>query len=238
MSAPSPGLLASVADLHEMELARQGGADIVDLKQPAYGALGAWSSPALTAAVMLWDSWGPARPALSATVGDQPMVPALLLSAAERIATTGVPLVKVGLFASEHVGACIEALAPLATRRRLIAVLFADQNPDFGLLAPLGAAGFAGAMIDTADKAGGPLTRHLDPLTLSQFTAEARRHGLMTGLAGSLTLDDIGPLAGAGADYLGFRGALCEGGRTGRFDPARLAAVRERLTTAAGSLRG
>ncbi|MPT23059.1 MAG: hypothetical protein E2577_08660, partial [Starkeya sp.] len=42
MSPAAPGLLASVTDLHEMELARAGGADIVDLKQPAFGALGAW----------------------------------------------------------------------------------------------------------------------------------------------------------------------------------------------------
>lgn len=237
MSARAPGLLASVADLSEMDQAARGGADIVDLKQPAYGALGAWSPGALTAAVMLWNGWGERRPALSATAGDQPMVPAILRSAAESIAASGVPLVKVGLFASEHMGACIEALAPLATRCRLIGVLFADQDPDFDVLPRLGAAGFAGAMIDTADKHAGPLTRHLDLLTLSQFTSEARAQGLMTGLAGSLTLDDIPALARAGAHYLGFRGALCTGGRTGRLDPTRLAQARERLTTAAGTLR-
>ncbi len=237
MSAVSPGLLASVADLNEMDQAARGGADIVDLKQPAYGALGAWSPAGLTAAVLLWNGWGERRPALSATAGDQPMVPAILVSAAQAVAASGVPLVKVGLFASEHMGACIEALAPLALRCRLIGVLFADQDPDFGVLARLGAAGFAGAMLDTADKQAGPLTGHLDLLTLSQFTAEARAQGLITGLAGSLALDDIPALTGARPDYLGFRGALCAGGRTGRLDPARLAEARSRLTTAGGTLR-
>ncbi|MBB3769854.1 uncharacterized protein (UPF0264 family) [Angulomicrobium tetraedrale] len=236
-----PGLLASVADLHEMELARAGGADIVDLKQPAFGALGAWSPTALTAAVMLWNAWdgaGPGhRPALSATAGDQPMVPALILAAATRIAGTGVPIVKVGLFASPHAGACIEALAPLAARTRLIGVLFADENPDFGLIATLGRCGFAGVMIDTADKRSGSLTEHLDPLTLGQFVGEARRHGLMTGLAGSLKLSDIATLAPVGPDYLGFRGALCAGGRTGTLDPARLALAREKLGLSSGFRR-
>lgn len=234
MSPAAPGLLASVTDLHEMELARAGGADIVDLKQPAFGALGAWSPQALTAAVMLWNAWGeqlgPAgRPALSATVGDQPMVPGIIRTAAEQVAGTGVPLVKVGLFVSPHANECIEALAPLASRVRLIGVLFADEAPDFAVLAALGRAGFAGVMIDTADKKAGSLTEHLDPLTLGQFVAEARRHGLMTGLAGSLRLDDIPALLGVGADYLGFRGALCEGGRTGTLDPARLGQVHARL---------
>lgn len=229
MSESQPGLLASVADLHEMGVARAGGADIVDLKQPAFGALGAWSQEALTAAVMLWNAWGDHRPALSATAGDQPMVSALILAAAQRIADAGVPIVKVGLFASPHAGACVEALAPLAARTRLIGVLFADEGPDFGLIPVLGRAGFAGVMIDTADKKAGSLTEHLDPLTLGQFVGEARRHGLMTGLAGSLRLDDIPALAAAGPDYLGFRGALCTGGRTGALDPARLASARARL---------
>lgn len=234
MSETPPGLLASVADLHEMELARAGGADIVDLKQPAFGALGAWSQDALTAAVMLWNAWGvqlgeQARPALSATAGDQPMVPALIRAAAERVAEAGVPIVKVGLFASKHTNECIEALAPLAGRARVIGVLFADEAPDFGVLGALGRAGFAGVMIDTADKKAGPLTAHLDPLTLGQFVAEARRHGLITGLAGSLRLEDIPALIGVGADYLGFRGALCEGGRTGTLDPMRLGQVYARL---------
>ncbi|MCS0494134.1 (5-formylfuran-3-yl)methyl phosphate synthase [Ancylobacter sp. MQZ15Z-1] len=242
--ASSPGLLASVADLHEMELARVGGADIVDLKQPAFGALGAWSSEALTAAVMLWNAWdeqqapGARRPMLSATAGDQPMVPALLRAAAERVAGTGVPIVKVGLFASKHTNECIEALAPLAGRCWVIGVLFADQEPDFGTLAALSRAGFTGVMIDTADKASGRLTDHLDALTLGQFIAEARRHGLMTGLAGSLIAEDIGVLTAAGPDYLGFRGALCEGGRTGRLDPARLADLRARLKAHSGTARG
>lgn len=239
MNAPEgkrgfPGLLASVADLAEMELARLGGADIIDLKQPAFGALGAWSPEALIAAVMLWRAWGPAAPMLSATAGDQPMVPAILRAAAAQVAETGVPIVKVGLFASPSMGDCIEALSPLAAHHRLIAVLFADQAPDFAVMGALGGAGFAGIMLDTADKKSGSLTDHLDALTLGQFVQEARRHGLMTGLAGSLTLGDIAPLSNVGPDYLGFRGALCAEGRTGSLDPNRLAQVRVSLKAQAG----
>lgn len=232
------GLLASVADLGEMRLARAGGADVIDLKQPAFGALGAWSSDALVAAVQFWSAWPLPRPLLSATAGDQPMVPAILRAAVERVAEARVPVIKVGLFASAHTGACIEALTPIAARTRLVGVLFADQEPDMGLLPMLGRAGFLGAMLDTADKKAGRLTDHLDPLTLGQFVGEARRNGLMTGLAGSLAMADIAPLKAVGADYLGFRGALCTGGREGRLDPRRLRAVRTRLTRAAPATGG
>ena len=225
----APGLLASVADLAEMRAAIEGGADIVDLKQPSFGALGAWSVEALQAAVMLWNACGPQRPALSATAGDQPMVPALLAEACAGVAATGVPIVKAGLFRSPHAASCIEALAPLAARTHLVGVLFADQQPDFQLVGRAAAAGFYGIMLDTADKKAGPLTAHLDALTLGQFVEEARRHGLITGLAGSLALEHIPMLGGIGADYLGFRGALCTGGRTGRLDPLRLAQARALL---------
>ena len=46
-----PKLLASVANLDEATLALDLGADILDLKNPAEGALGAWPVERLRAAV-------------------------------------------------------------------------------------------------------------------------------------------------------------------------------------------
>ncbi len=222
------GLLASVATLDEMELVRAGGADIVDLKNPAQGALGAWETPELTAAVERWRTWMGPKPALSATIGDQPMAPELVRAAAERVAATGVPMVKLGLFAGDVAG-CLAVLQPLAERAQLIAVFFADRAPDFGLLPRIAAAGFRGAMLDTADKSAGGLRAHLSEPDLRRFVGAARGLGLLTGLAGSLKSDDVAPLAAIGPDYLGFRGALCEGGRTGRLHPAAMTSIRQAL---------
>ena len=59
----------------------------------------------------------------------------------------------------------------------------------------------------------------------------ARQAGLLAGLAGSLTLDDVDPLLALRPDYLGFRGALCRGRRrVAQLDPDRVAAVRLRIT--------
>lgn len=223
------GFLASVATLDEMEAARRGGADIVDLKDPSRGALGAWDMSALQKAVTLWWSWPDPKPQLSATVGDLPMQPEVLREAVERVASKGVPIVKLGMFPGGDPLGAVEALRPLADRAQLIAVFFADRTPDFDLIPDIAAAGFTGAMVDTADKAAGPLRRAMPNAEIAGFVRRAQALGLMTGLAGSLRLGDVGPLAAMGPDYLGFRGALCAGARTGRLDPAAVARVRSAI---------
>ncbi|MFG1392626.1 (5-formylfuran-3-yl)methyl phosphate synthase [Xanthobacter agilis] len=231
----TPGFLASVANLEEMETALAFGVDIVDLKNPAEGALGAWPIAMIELALARWREHGNGSN-LSATVGDHPLDAATLAQAATRTAATGVPLVKIGFalpaqVAEAALAPCLFALAPIARDARLIAVLFADQAPDTSLVPAFAAAGFAGVMLDTADKTAGGLRHHLDPAALARFVDIARAHGLMTGLAGALKLADVAPLAALGPDYLGFRGALCAEGRTGALDPQRLAAV-------AGAVRG
>lgn len=219
------GLLASVATLAEMETARRGGADIVDLKNPARGALGAWPIAALKDAVALWSQWGERRPELSATIGDHPMAPATVLAAAASVAATGVPLVKLGVFADGDPAACFTALAPLATRTKLIAVFFGDLGPDPSLIARAAKARFHGVMLDTADKSAGGLRAYMSDDELRAFVAAAKAQGLLTGLAGSLKPADIVPLSPLAPDYLGFRGALCSGGRTGELQEDAVADV-------------
>lgn len=225
-----PGLLASVATLDEMRVALAAGVDILDLKNPAEGALGAWAPQALVEAVALWRAAG-APGSLSATVGDHPLEPDVLRTAAARTAAAGVPLVKIGFALADGAAlpGVLEALRPLARETRLIAVLFADQAPDLAAVPLFATAGFHGVMLDTADKAAGGLLAHLPAETLARFVAAARAEGLLTGLAGSLKMADIAPLAALWPHYLGFRGALCAEGRTSALDPHRLAAVRDSL---------
>jgi uncharacterized protein (UPF0264 family) len=228
--AGSVGLLASVASLAEVELAVAFDADLIDLKDPAQGALGAWPVELIPAAVALVAG----RLPVSATVGDLPMEPTRLLAAAQRTAETEVDLVKIGFFAGGDPRGCVAALGQAARGGiRLVAVLMADQGAlDLALLPALRDAGFQGAMLDTADKVGGGLRRHLGPELLARFVGDAKALGLLTGLAGSLNVADVAPLATLGPDYLGFRGALCRGTRAGALDRAAFAAVRAALDRA------
>ena len=110
----------------------------------------------------------------------------------------------------------------------------ADRISDFSLVPHLARAGFIGVMLDTAAKSAGALTDVMARDKLEAFLAIAREHHLAAGLAGSLRECDIAPLAALGPDVLGFRGALCAGGRTGTLEEARVLAVRRAIDRAAG----
>ncbi len=212
-------VLVSVRSAAEAAVAVAHGADLVDAKEPAHGALGALPLDTIREIVA---TVGGARP-VSATVGDLPPDPRVIVAAVEKVAATGVDIVKIGFLAGAERNACLPPLAPIARQQPLVAVLFADQEPDLDLIPRIAGAGFVGVMLDTVDKSHGPLTVHTSPQFLATFVAAARREGLLAGLAGSLRLADIDALRPLGATYLGFRGALCEAGdRGGALDPQRL----------------
>jgi uncharacterized protein (UPF0264 family) len=220
------GLLASVKSVAEAKIARREGADIIDLKDPESGALAVLPGPVIAATV----AWARRGCVLSATAGDLPMQPALVAERVAAIATLGVDFVKIGLYPDGDPAGCLAALGGLARRgTRVVVVLFADRQPDFSWIERVAKAGLAGIMLDTADKQGGGLRRHLSDGRLGDFVRRARDRGLITGLAGSLRLADIEPLRRLAPDYLGFRGALCAGGRGGTIDAAAIRAVRRAL---------
>jgi uncharacterized protein (UPF0264 family) len=217
------GWLASVANEAEIALVRPARPDILDLKNPADGALGAWPVERVAAVVRsLADI--PGRPRLSATIGDLPMEPATVLAAACAMAGTGVDFVKVGIAPDGDPLGCLDALGALADEgAELIAVFFADLwadlQPDSPPVTAAARAGFKGVMLDTATKSRN-LCSHRNPGRLAMFVGEARALGLVSGLAGSLRVSDIPSLRAVGADYLGFRGALCGiRDRTRAIDP-------------------
>jgi (5-formylfuran-3-yl)methyl phosphate synthase len=221
-------LLASVRDGAEAIDALAAGADIIDFKDPAHGALGALPPEEIGRGMAIVAG----RALTSATAGDWPLEPRALVAAARRTGATGVDYVKLGLLPGATLPACIHELRSVAREHRLVAVFFADRGVPLAAIEPLRTAGFAGAMLDTAGKAGGGLRRHLDDAALARFVDLARAAGLMTGLAGSLRLEDIPPLAHIGPDLLGFRGALCADGRSSALSVERTRLVRQALDRA------
>ncbi|MEK1887499.1 MAG: (5-formylfuran-3-yl)methyl phosphate synthase [Phyllobacterium sp.] len=202
-------MLASVRDRQEAEIVFLNGADIIDLKDPANGALGAVE---LSKLLEVKDYIAGRRP-LSAACGDLPMHPDTIRRAVEDVAATGVDYLKVGLFPNAQLDACIEVLKPLAKHGKLIAVLFADHIDayDDNLVEKLAAAGFYGVMIDTADKAAGRLLDHMTPDQIGHFIKGCHANALICGVAGSLEAPDVPRLLAFKPDFLGFRGALCAG---------------------------
>ena len=111
----------------------------------------------------------------------------------------------------------------------------ADRAPDFSIATALAAAGFAGVMLDTADKSAGALPEVLTRARLGTFLFEARVAKLTAGLAGSLRCAHIVDLVNLAPDILGFRGALCGTGRTSTLDAALARGVRDAIDTSIGA---
>jgi uncharacterized protein (UPF0264 family) len=220
-------LLASVTSEAEALVAASGGADIIDCKDPAMGALGALPHDV----VARIREAVPAHIPVSATIGDLPAEPEPVVAAARAMAATGCDIVKIGLFPGGDARETITHLGRhVAQQTSLVAVLLADAPFDLTLVAALGEARFSGVMLDTASKDGRTLFDHRNAGALRAFIAAAHAAGLFAGLAGSLRHTQIPELLALEPDVLGFRGALCRASdRKGALDASALADVRRAI---------
>jgi uncharacterized protein (UPF0264 family) len=219
-------MLASVRSLKEALLVLDAGVDMIDLKNPMGGALGALDQGLVKDIVHAINH----RNLVSATIGDLPMQPKLIFDATESMLDLGVDIVKIGLFGESSHVECLTALKPLAANNKLIAVMFADDLPNLDLLPLVAEMGFYGAMLDTADKNGGDLLNHMNINELAKFINWATGLRLQTGLAGSIGEIHLNMLTTLKPTYLGFRGALCEQSqRTLDLDITKINRIRSML---------
>jgi len=215
-------MLASVANAAEADVVLRHGADVIDLKDPERGALGA---VALEVAGDALRAIGRRRET-SATLGDPPYDEQALLAQARALAAMGIDYLKLcaDLPILESLG---ESLRTLGRDCALVGVVFADEEPDFAVLPELAALGFKGAMLDTRDKRRGRLVDHLDVARLGEFCSRCEALGLTSGLAGSLEAPDVPRLLLVRPDILGFRRALCHAhDRVAAIDPQAVALIR------------
>lgn len=229
-------LLISVFHEDEVAAAIAGGADIIDVKNPAEGSLGA-SFPHVIRAVR---QLTPEAIPVSAAIGDVPDLPGMASLASAGAAGCGVQYVKVGLMGprtDEEAYTLLAAVCRAAREQdplvRVMATAYADADrigslPPAELPAIAAAAGAAGSMIDTARKGATTLLTELPVPVLEQFIDESRRAGLLVALAGSLGADDLPRIRALAPDIVGFRGAACTGGdREGRVHEHAVRRLRE-----------
>lgn len=218
-------LLISVASLEEAYLAACCRVDLIDLKDPSRGALGALAPSQIGGIIAYLPEF-----TFSATCGDRPFSPELLPTV-KRLSDLGVDLIKIGLFPPLQLEETLRRLSPLAGKQRLVAVVLADlfEGDLSELLPKLKGAGFYGAMLDVAEKGRGALPDLWSLEEIGRFVQLCRQFGLTCGLAGALALHHIDRLLPLAPDYLGFRSAACEGGREGPLSRERLVELRERI---------
>jgi uncharacterized protein (UPF0264 family) len=208
------GMLASVSNLHEAKIVLRENVDIIDLKDPSQGALGAVTTEVAQEVVKFVSG----QCLVSATIGDLPMQATLISKAIATMALAGVDIIKVGVF-DDLTDEVIAALKEQAIKGAkgingkqftIVVVFFADKGLDSEKMSDLAKAGIRGVMLDTANKTKGNLRTHMEDKELQTFVKQAKSYGLLAGLAGSLKASDISPLLQLEPDYLGFRGALCQ----------------------------
>ncbi len=211
-------VLISPKNVEEAIEAVEGGADIVDVKNPSEGSLGAnfpWVIREIANAVKPKE--------VSATVGDIESKPGTA-SLAAYAASIWADYVKAGLLcrklASDVAYAVVRAVKE--NGKKAVIAGYADYYRVDALspMEVLEVACDAGAdvvMIDTAIKDGKGLFDHMDFERVAEFADKAHEHGMLCALAGSLKTEDIPKVKEAKADIVGVRGAVCDGSRNGKL---------------------
>jgi uncharacterized protein (UPF0264 family) len=205
-------------------------ADIIDVKKPSEGSLGA-NFPWVVRAI----SEISPKP-VSAAIGDFDFKPGGAAMAAYGAACAGAHYIKVGLMfdgadrARELIDAVVKAVKDEFPEKQVVIAAYGDHKR-LGTISPFAMAPLAAhagadiAMIDTGIKDGKSLFSFMDEKMLSSFTRTNMALGIGTALAGSLTFDDIQPLRRIAPDIIGVRGMVCGGDRN--------AMIQEDLVTAA-----
>jgi hypothetical protein len=194
-----------------------GGADIIDVKNPREGALGA-NFPWVIKRIR---QLTPRNIEVSCALGDVPNLPGSVALAALGAAMLGVDYVKVGLYGFKTVQEAIYLLQNVnkATKQynpriKVAAVGYADaeridaldptQIPDIAFKAHVNV-----AMLDTAVKDGKNLFTFISAEQLKKFADYSHHLGLEVAFAGSLRKEDLPIIYSLGADIAGLRGAAC-----------------------------
>lgn len=212
-------LLISPTNTSEAQEAITGGADIIDVKNPKEGALGA-NYPWVIRKIR---KLTPKGIEVSCTLGDVPNLPGSVSLAAHGAASLGVDYVKVGLYGvkTPHEAVFLLKQVNRAAKEcnpkiKVVAAGYADAEK-IGTIQPslipkiAYDAAVEVAMLDTATKDGKSLFDHQTHAQLKTFVEAAHGFGLSAALAGALRKQDLPTVYSLGADIAGLRGAACTG---------------------------
>jgi (5-formylfuran-3-yl)methyl phosphate synthase len=210
-------LLVSPKNPTEAAEAIAGGADIIDVKNPAEGPLGA-NYPWVIRSIK---ELTPKSLEVSCTIGEASSLPGSISLAAFGAASLGVNYIKVGLNGFKKAESTIEFLANVRraakeakSNVKIVAAGYADAHlikaidpqliPEIAQKAQVDV-----VMLDTATKDGKCLFDYQTKEQLQKFVNAAHKSGLLVALAGSLRKQDLLTVYQLGADIAGVRGAAC-----------------------------
>lgn len=217
-------LLVSIRDLQEARIAFESGADLIDLKEPRRGSLGACDLSTITSVIGQFNEYVPVSVALG-ELRDEEIT--------QRIsAVRGATFAKIGLADCAAVAdweltwqSHLERLPP---GTQAVGVVYADNrraaSPKPETIVQLASRfGCAAALVDTFDKSSGALTEIWGRERIGSFILEVQRLGMLAVLAGSLREADLASLLPLRPDVIAVRGAVCQTSRTSSIDGRKVA---------------
>ena len=186
-------LLISVKNIKETLIALDAGVDIIDLKDPNNGALGALDID--TSANILQAISGTAivsaTTIVSATVGEHHATLSDLIFDIRTRVAIGADIIKIAVSKLFYEADFLIKMTKLTNEGvKIVAVFFADESCDLNLLIKSQQMGFFGAMLDTKSKQQN-LLQSLTKSELQTFTQKCNQLQLKYGFAGSLKSQDI-----------------------------------------------
>ncbi|MBN1853577.1 MAG: hypothetical protein JW829_12670 [Pirellulales bacterium] len=229
--AGRPRLLVSVRNAQEADTAVRAGAEWIDVKEPLRGPLGCADETIIENVVDAVDS----RTPVSAALGE---LTQNTVERASRIARIpGLALVKIGLAGvlkipgwEERWFRVIDAVREDAA---IAAVAYADWQtasaPPPETVARLARHRCDAFLVDTFDKAGPSLPEWIAPAELERLLAIAHDGGMITVVAGRLTLESSASILPLGPDFIAVRGAVCSHGRNASLSWELVQALTRRL---------
>ncbi len=230
--ATPPGLLVSVRSASEAVAALEGGADLLDVKDPSRGALGIAEAEVVAAVLKVAGDDIPVSAALGEYSGN-------VLTEAHWHLELKLDYVKWGLAGYSASPGWGEDL--LDTRRELpagmeaVCVAYADWERAKSI-PPSEVAKFAkrfrwkAFLLDTWGKDGKTLLDFLKPAELREMVTSLKKGGVKVALGGSLRPEQLKQLAGVTPDWYAVRGSACAGGkRDGTIDAGRVRKWKEAL---------
>jgi uncharacterized protein (UPF0264 family) len=184
-------LLISVKNIEEALIALEANVDIVDLKDPNLGALGALDLE--TTCEIVRQVYG--HSLISATVGEQHASVDELVADVQLRVNAGVDIVKIAVSGLFYKADFYDAIIKFSKAGvKIVVVFFADEEIDLNLLPTLKNSGVYGAMLDTKNKQKNLLQVQGQQM-LKLFIQLSQQCQLKSGLAGSLQPQHIDLLA-------------------------------------------
>jgi len=224
-------LLVSVRNVAEAQDALRGGADIIDIKEPDNGSLGA-ASPAVIEDVARFVDAHRSATTVSAAMGemtdglDQPDNFALM-SPAPSLYKAGLAGVLNNADSWQDSWAAFRRQrANLATNSQWVSVCYADYEranapAPTTVLAEGSAFGSPVLLIDTFEKDSTDLLTWLSPAELQDLRDQTEKVGMQLAFAGRLTASRLPEILELRPDIVAVRGAACESGNRGSHVSSR-----------------